>query len=221
MRKDKKMSKTSSTPSQPAYSGGSVRINGNNIATVRKEGDNFVSDYNMSKIEKKIFDSVQSGLSDALENLFTVSDPQRQEWQKQLNTMQDTGLQNLNSIYGALQNSLKNDIASRFGNLDNSIFMDKLSSITDNKSKAVADLVNNLTLASNNLYNQEIQRRINTISLLNGLNNSINNNILSYLAIPSQNANSGNQFNKSQQSSNNQLGFDQMLSAAMFATSLF
>lgn len=221
MRKDKKMSKTSSAPSQPAYSGGSVRINGNNIATVRKEGDNFVSDYNMSQTEKKIFDSVQNGLSDALENLFTISDPQRQEWQKQLNSMQDTGLQNLNSIYGALQNSLKNDIASRFGNLDNSIFMDKLSSITDNKSKAIADLVNNLTLASNNLYNQEIQRRINTINLLNGLNNSINSNILSYLAIPSQNANSGNQFNKSQQSSSNQFGFDQMLNAAMLATSLF
>ena len=179
----------------PSYSGGAVSINGSNVSRTSRSGNSINSDYTMNQNEKKIYNSVQNNMANVLQDLFTISDPLRTEWQNQLSAMKNVGMQNINDIFNPLQITLKNDIASRFGNLDNSVFLDRLNSITDSKSKAIADLSNNLALAQSNLYNQEIQNRMNLLALLDGLNNSINNNILSYIGLANQNANSGNQYN--------------------------
>ena len=179
----------------PSYSGGTVNINGTNVSKTSKSGNSVNSEYKMNENEKNIYNSVQNNMANVLQDLFTISAPQRTEWQNQLSAMKNVGIHNINDIFNPLQISLKNDVASRFGNLDNSVFLDRLNSITDSKSKAVADLSNNLALAQNDLYNQEIQNRMNLIALLDGLNNSINNNILSYLGLANQNSNSGNQYN--------------------------
>ena len=180
----------------PSYSGGAVNINGMNVARTSKSDNTVNSNFTMSDVQKNIYDSIQNNMSGVLSNLFAISDPQRKEWQAQLDTMRNVGIQNINDIYTPIQNNLKNDIASRFGNLDNSVFLDNLSAITNNKSKAIADLANNILLAQSDLYNQEIQNRMNVLSLLDGLNNSINGNILGYLGLAYQNANSGNQYNQ-------------------------
>ena len=184
------------TSKYPSYSAGAVNINGTNVARTSKSGNTISSDYNMNDTQKKIYDSVLDNMAGVLSNLFEISAPQRTEWNNQLSAMKNIGIQNINDIYTPIQNSLRNDIASRFGNLDNSIFLDKLNAITSNKSKAIADLSNNLALAQNDLYTQEIKNRMNLLTLLDGLNNSINNNILSYLGLAYQNANSGNQYNQ-------------------------
>lgn len=186
----------SKTTKYPSYSGGTVSINGYNVANTSKSDNSVDSNYNMDKTQKKIYNSIQNNMAGVLDNLLTISDPQRQEWNNQLSALKNVGLSNIDSIYTPLQNNLKNDIASRFGNLDNSVFLDKLNTITGNKSQAVADLSNNLAIMQNDLYNQEIQNRINILSLLDSLNNSIHGNILSYLGLANQNANSGNQYNQ-------------------------
>ena len=198
------------TSKYPSYSNGAVNINGYNVAKTSKSGNTVKSDFNMNNTQKQIYDSIQNNMADVLNNLFTVSAPQRQEWQNQLNAMKNVGIDNINNIYTPMQNSLKNDIASRFGNFDNSVFLDNLNAITNSKSKAIADLSNNLALVQSDLYNQEIQNRINLLALLDGLNNSLNSNILSYLGLANQNANSGNQYNQTKyrvdSSQNNMLG---------------
>lgn len=186
----------------PSYSGGAVNINGMNVARTSKSDNTINSNFTMSDVQKNIYDSIQNNMSGVLSNLFTISDPQRKEWQSQLSAMQNAGIQNINDIFTPIQNNLKNDIASRFGNLDNSVFLDNLNAIANNKSKAIADLANNILLAQSDLYNQEIQNRMNMLSLLDGLNNSINNNILSYLGLANQNANSGNQYNQAAYNAN-------------------
>ena len=210
------------TTKYPSYSGGAVNINGMNVAKTSRSGNSVNSDYNMNKTQKQIYDSVQNNMAGVLNNLFEISDPQRVEWQNQLSAIKNAGLQNINDIYTPLQNSLQNDIASRFGNLDNSVFLDNLNKITNNKSKAVADLSNNLALMQNDLYNQELQNRMNLLSLLDGLNNSINNNIRSYLGLANQNANSGNQYNQARYqamaSQGNALGQIAKLGATALAT---
>lgn len=213
----------SKTTSYPAYSGGSVNINGSNVAKTARVGNTINSNYNMNENENKIYNSVQTNMADLLDNLFTISDPQRTEWQNQLAAMKDVGLQNINDIYTPIQNSLKNDIASRFGNLDNSVFLDKLGAVTTNKSKAVAEFANNLLLSQNDLYSQEIQNRINMLSLLNNLNNSINGNILSYLGLANQNANSGNQYNQNayQASTAGQGNLLSRLASSVFSSGLY
>mgnify|MGYP006916037798 CR=1 FL=1 len=181
----------------PAYSGGSISINGREIASHYNDGGNIKSSYNMSDTERNIYDSVQNNLSDSLSNLFNISDNQRIEWQNQLNALKNQGMQNINDIYTPMQNNLKNDIASRFGSLDNSVFLDKLNTIVNNKAKAVADLSNNLALEQNNLYTQEIQNRINLINMLDSLNNSFNSRIMEYLNMAKGNSSAGNQYNQS------------------------
>ena len=204
----------------PAYSGGAVNINGFNVAKTSKKGDSVNSDYYMDKTQKQIYNSIQNNMADVLTNLFSISDAQRQEWNNQLSAMKNVGISNINNIYTPLQNNLKNDVASRFGNLDNSVFLDKLNAMTNNKSQAIADLSNNLALAQSDLYNQEIQNRINLLNLLDNLNNSINSNILSYLGLANQNSNFGNQYNQARYQATASQG--NMLSqiAKLYATGL-
>lgn len=184
------------TVKYPAFSNGAVNINGVNIAKTSRSDNSVNSDFTMSDTQKKIYDSIQNNMSDVLGNLFTISDPQRKQWQNTLDTMQKVGMQNINDIYTPIQTNLRNDIASRFGNLDNSIFLDNLNTVMNNKSKAIADLSNSLMLVQNDLYNQEIQNRMNMLSLLDGLNNSINGNILNFLGLANQNSSLGNQYNQ-------------------------
>ena len=130
------------TTKYPSYSGGAVNIYGNNVASTSKNGNTINSNFYMDKTQEDIYNSIQDNMAGVLKDLFTISDPQRTEWQNQLSAIKNIGMDNINSIYTPLQNSLKNDIASRFGNLDNSVFLDKLNAITDNKSRAIADLSN-------------------------------------------------------------------------------
>lgn len=186
-----------SSKKYPEYSTGSITINGNKVATTTKDKDNNVinTSYNMSDSEKKIYNSIQSGLNTSLNNLFTISDAQRKEWDSQLDAIKEQGIDEINSIYTPMETDLKNDIASRFGNFDNSIFLDNLNEITDKKSKAVADLSNDLLSVQNDLYTNELQNRINTITLLNNLNSVMNTNILNYANAANSNSNSGNNYN--------------------------
>lgn len=94
-----------------------------------------------------------------------------------------------------METALKNDIASRFGNLDNSIFMNNLSSITDNKAQAVADLSDNILSKQSDLYNTELANRMNYVNTLNNLYNGFNNNILNYMQFALKNSESGNNYN--------------------------
>lgn len=188
------MGKTSKA--YPQYGGGNVNINGKSIAYTSREGNNVVSHYNMSDNEKNIYDSVQNNMKSSLDNLFEISDPLRKSWDEQLKAIQNKGIENINDIYTPLQDNLRNNIASRFGNLDNSSFMNNLKKITNNKSKAIAELSNNLTLAQGDLYANELQNRINTINFLNGLNNSFNSNMLNYMGLANQNSASANTYNQ-------------------------
>lgn len=189
----------------PAYSGGSVTINGKTKASSRKVGDTVTSNYNMSDTEKNIYDSVLNNMDSSLANLFKISEPQRQAWNEQLDAIRQQGIDNIESIYTPMQNSLKNDIASRFGNLDNSTFLNNLKKITNNKANAVAQLSNNLALTQNDLYQNELTNRMNVINFLNGLNTSFNNNMLGYMGLANQNASAGNSYNQMAYNNQNNL----------------
>lgn len=192
----------------PEYSSGTITVNGRDVSTTKRDKDNNIvsSSYNMSKTEKKIYDTIQKSLSSSLGNLFTISDGQKKEWNNQLKAIKNQGIEEINSIYTPMETNLKNDIASRFGNFDNSIFLDNLNEITDKKSKAVADLSDSILSTQNNLYSEELQNRINTITLLNNLNSVMNNNILSFANAANSNANSGNSYNNAAYNANNSSG---------------
>lgn len=189
----------------PEYSTGTITVNGKNVSTTQRDKNNNVvsSNYNMSSAEKKIYDSIQSGLNTSLNNLFTISDSQKKEWNNQLNAIKNQGIEEIESIYTPMETDLKNDIASRFGNYDNSIFLDNLNEITDKKAKAVADLSDSILSTQNDLYSEELKNRINTITLLNNLNSAMNNNILNFTSAAGSNANSGNSYNNAAYNANN------------------
>ena len=194
----------------PAYSGGSVVVNGKTKASTQKIGDTVVSNYNMSDVEQNIYDSVLDNIDSSLQNLFKVSDPQRQAWDEQISALEQKGIENINNIYTPMQNNLKNDVAARFGNLDNSTFLNNLKKITDNKANAVAQLSTNLALTQNDLYSNELINRMNMINFLNGLNTSFNNNMLGYMGLANQNSSSGNSYNQMAYN-NSQNSFNNMM----------
>lgn len=181
----------------PEYTNGSISVNGRQVAsTVKDKNNNIISsNYNMSNAEQKTYNAIQQGLYNSLGNLFSISDNQRNEWSNQLNAMRNQGISEINNTYTPMETNLKNDIASRFGNFDNSIFLDNLNSITDKKSKAIADLSDNLLSKQNELYFDELKNRINTITLLNNLNSVMNANILNYTNAAASNSSAGNNYN--------------------------
>lgn len=181
----------------PEYTNGSISVNGRQVAsTVKDKNNNIISsNYNMSNAEQKTYNAIQQGLYNSLGNLFSISDNQRNEWSNQLNAMRNQGISEINNTYTPMETNLKNDIASRFGNFDNSIFLDNLNSITDKKSKAIADLSDNLLSKQNELYSDELKNRINTITLLNNLNSVMNANILNYTNAAASNSSAGNNYN--------------------------
>lgn len=192
----------------PQYSTGSVTVNGQTVATTKRDPNNNIVDssYNMSETEKKIYNSIQSGLNTSLNNLFTITDGQKKLWDEQLGAMKKQGLEEIDSIYTPMETDLKNDVANRFGNIDNSIFLDNLDKITDKKAKAVSDLSDTLLTKQNNLYSEELQNRINTITLLNNLNSAMNNNILNFTNAANSSADSGNNYNNAAYNSTQQNG---------------
>lgn len=180
----------------PNYATGSVDINGQNVATAKRNNNNTVSSsYNMNNTERNIYDGIQTNLSNTLQNLFDISDEKQDLWNQQLESYKQSGIKNIEDIYTPMQTQLKNDIASRFGNFDNSIFMDNLNNITENKAQAVADLSESLIQKQDELYNTELANRMNYISLLSNLNTTLNNNMLSYMQLANANSESGNNYN--------------------------
>ncbi len=183
--------------SYPEYSGGSVSVNGKTVATAQRDSKNNVvgTSYNMSDTEKNIYDSVQKGMESSLSNLFDISDNQRTQWANQLNALKNRGIKNIEDIYTPMETNLRNDVARRFGNIDNSVFLDNLNSITNKKASAIADLSNQLALSQSDLYTQELNNRMNTLSFLSNFNSVLNNNMLNYMNAAASNSASGNSYN--------------------------
>ena len=138
----------------PKYATGSVDINGQNVSSAQRNKNNTVSSsYSMNNTEKGIYDGIQSNLAASLQNLFSISDEKQKQWDEQMNSYKQSGIQEIENIYAPMQTALKNDIAARFGNFDNSIFMDNLNNITENKAQAVANLSESLLQKQDDLSN--------------------------------------------------------------------
>ncbi len=192
------MGKTSSVNvATPAFSNGTVSINGTKKADISKKGNSVDSNYNMNDYEKTVYDYAQKSLAQNLPNLNVFNDNVKKGLDSQLEAYKNQALNTLNSLYQPMIKNLTNDIASRFGNVDNSMFLDNLNSIENNRAKAMSDLVQDIQMYRNDLYNNELANRYNYLNLLNTLVNGSNNNALNYLSSALSNSNAGNAYNQS------------------------
>jgi len=192
------MGKTSSpNVAIPAFSNGSVSINGENKSSVTKSGNKVNSNYNMNNYEKAVYDYAQKALAENLPNLNTFNSTTVRNLNSQVEAYKNKALQTLDSLYKPMIKNLTNDIASRFGNIDNSMFLNNLNSIENYRANSMSDLVQDIESYKSNLYNNEIANRYNYINLLNTLLNGSNNNALNYISSALSNSNAGNAYNQS------------------------
>jgi len=185
------MGKTSS----PSYSNGYVNVNGSNVASNYRSGNNIYSSYNMSDAEKQIYDYAQNSFLSNLPNVNVFSEDTINQLQNQLGAYTNQGLKLINNTYTPMLNNMKTDIASRFGNFDNSVFMDNLNKIESNRSDSMSAFAQDIMAKQNELYNDELSRRYDYMNFLLGTQNNIDSNILNYLGLASQNSNMGNTYN--------------------------
>lgn len=181
--------------SSKPYSSGTININGQQKANVSMDGNNVVSNYNMTDAEKKIYDYAQNSFMNSLPNVNVFSDDTIRGFQSQLGAYTQNGIKTLNNIYDPMISNLKTDIASRFGNFDNSSFLDKLDSIEDNRGDAVNSFTQDILAKQNELVNDELSRRYNYLNLLSGIQSTADSNIMNYLSSALQNSSSGNSYN--------------------------
>ena len=174
-----------------SFTNGAVGVNGQTKASTYKKGNTVYTDYNMSPYEKQAYDYAQKSFAENLPKLNVFSEDTQNQLQKQLNAYKYKGIETINSIYTPMLNNMKNDIASRFGNFDNSSFLNSLSDIESSRANAISDFAQDMTLKSNDLINDELSRRYNYMSFLNGINNQALNNLSAYSSLASSNSSRG------------------------------
>ncbi|MBQ8168717.1 hypothetical protein IJZ97_04795 [bacterium] len=180
----------------PSYPTGSVTVNGNTVANTSKKGNTITSNYNMSDVEKGIYDYAQNSLLGSLPQINVFSKDTQNSINSQVEAYKNKGLQTINDTYAPLLNDLKTDIASRFGNLNNSVFFDNLNSIENNRANAISNLAQDVEAQRNELYNNELANRYNYLTFLNALQEQINNNVLNYMGLAQNNSASGSSYNQ-------------------------
>lgn len=188
------MGKTSKTPS---FSAGTVFVNGQNKASTYKNGNNIISNYNMSDAEKRAYDYAQNSFADSLSKINVFDENTQKELQNQLDTYTLQGQKMINNLYDPMLNNLKTDIASRFGNFDNSIFMDNLNSIEANRADSINNLAQDVLVKKDELVNNELAQRYDYLSFLMDIQNQVNSNMFNLINTSQQNSGSGNSYNTS------------------------
>ncbi|MBP3923796.1 hypothetical protein J6E39_00965 [bacterium] len=208
--------------SAPAFYGGNVSINGQNKASVHKSGNTIYSNYNMSDAERNIYNYAQNELSNNLKNINVFSKETKNDLKNQLDAYTNKGKEIINETYTPILNETKSDIASRFGNFDNSSFLNKLNSIENSRSNAINSLAQDVLAKKDELVNNELANRYQYLDYMNGLQNQINNNILSYLNAANVNSNNGTNYSATASGSNSGMGqYSQLASTLLSAASKF
>lgn len=192
--------------SKPKFSSGTVNINGQTKAKTYQNGNTIVTDYYMSGDEKRAYDYAQKSFADNLPNLNVFDAETRKGINQQLQTYAEQGTKAINDIYNPMIKNTQYDIAKRFGNFDNSSFMNSLNSIESSRADAVSALGKDLVLMKNDLTNDELSRRYNYMSFLDGYVNNINSNAMAYGNMSQQNSSAGTSFNTNNTSSGGLFG---------------
>ena len=179
----------------PSYSGGTVKINGQNKARTYQSGNNIVSDYNMSDLEKQIYDYAQNSFANSLSKVNVFDEDTKKDLQRQLDAYTEKGQKIINNLYTPMLNDLKTDIASRFGNYDNSVFLDKLNSIESSRADSMNSLAQDILAKGDELKQNELTNRYKYLGFLQDIQNNIDTNIMKYIGLSNQNSSSGNSYN--------------------------
>lgn len=180
-----------------SYTNGTVRINGQTKASTYKKGKTVYTDYNMSPYEKQAYDYAQKSFAESLPKVNVFSEDTQKQFQNQLKAYKQKGIDTINSVYTPMLDNLKSDIASRFGNFDNSSFLNDLNNIESYRSNALNNLAQDLTIKENDLINDELSRRYNYLSFLNGVNTQTMANMSAYTSMASANSSSNNKSSNS------------------------
>ncbi len=175
-----------------SFTNGTVRVNGQTKASTYKKGNTVYTDYNMSPYEKQAYDYAQKSFAENLPKLNVFSEDTQKQLQKQMNAYKNKGIETINNIYTPMLDNMKTDIASRFGNFDNSSFLNSLNDIESSRANAISDFAQDMTLKENDLINDELSRRYQYMSFLNGINNQALSNLSTYSALTSRNSSGGN-----------------------------
>ena len=156
-----------------------TNINGSpKLTTVTDKYGNQTTNYNMSEWEKLAYDYAEKEFANNLKNINVFSEDTLESLNNQIEAYKQSGIKKIEEIYTPMLKDLQNDIAQRFGNLDNSIFLDKLSEIEGKRADSISALSQDITAKENELVSDELAKRYNYLSFLNGYQNQVLSNAL-------------------------------------------
>lgn len=186
----------------PAFSNGVVSINGEEKASTYKQGNNVVTNYNMSDAEKRAYDYAQNSFADSLSKVNVFDEDTKKNLQSEIDAYTARGETLINNVYTPMLNNLKSDIASRFGNFDNSVFMDNLNSIEANRANSIKDLALDVNAKRSELIGNELSQRYTYLGFLQDVQNQVNANMFNFVNASQQNSSLGNNYSAQANSKN-------------------
>lgn len=186
-------STTTSAPSYPTNSNGTISINGTPIAT----SSNGVTNYQLSDIQNQAYNYAQNAFADNLSSVNSFSPETLKNLYSQVDAYRNKGIAEINNVYNPMINSLKTDIASRFGNFNNSSFLNNLNTLENSRANSISALAQDVTSRQNELVNDELSNRYQLLSFLNNYTNQVYNNALSAMGLANNTANQQAQYQNS------------------------
>lgn len=187
------MSKVSSA-NYPSYSSSDISFGGSSASTGVKNGI-LSSDYNMSGDESDIYNYALSTLANILPQLNTFDPQTLSSIQSSVDGYKNSGLDTINKAYNSSLKNIENDAVSRFGNLDNSAFVDNLSSIESERSKAVSSFAQDVLAKQSQLESDELTKRYALAEFLNGIANDKYDNALKAISTALGSSSNANSYN--------------------------
>lgn len=194
-RKEKFMSKSTNYFGIPAFSNGSLSLNGQEKVTTSKKGDTVNSNFNLSEFEEMAFNYAQENFAKNLPKVNVFSSEVLKDINSQVDAFKNKAIKEIESVYEPMFTSLKNDIASRFGGFNNSSFLNSLDELEENKTQAISSLAQDVVAKKNELQNQEFARRYDFLNFLNDYQNDFYDNVLNYVSSSRSNSQLGNSYN--------------------------
>lgn len=190
-----------SAPAVPAYTGGTTRIAGRDVATNRKEGDNIVTSYNPTAQEQQAYQYVQGQLPSIYQNALS-----NQDFTDYANTIGQNQLDLADKSYRRQLNTAKGALTSS-GQTSSSQGLDKLTPFNEAYQAQLASINANTPVLAQQLRAND--QSYNTANLANAMNmlNQYYNTGNTFMGTAGTAANQGNNYSQwaYQQDLNNSL----------------
>lgn len=169
---------SNSTPAAPSYKSGVIKYGDKVVGKTYYDSKtgSIVTQYLPDAAEEQRKSLIQTKINSILGTLGQTSAETATSYDNMKSSFVNDATATFNKAYTPALDSLRENIASRFGSLNNSEFFNNLNNLEKNRSSALAEIATKGESLKTDLYNQDENKKLSELSVLNGMLNNTQSN---------------------------------------------